>query len=128
MKFVVLIHSNPDPWGHPTHEFTEQGRAIPREEKERSGREFDAFLEELHAAGELVTAEALAAPAASTVYRWADGPVASEGPYAETTEHLAGFFLIDVADRARAEEVARRFAGAGDTIELRPAMWGGGED
>ena len=36
--------------------------------------------------------------------------------------------MIDVADRARAEEIAVRFAGPGDTIELRPAMWPGGDD
>ena len=44
----------------------------------------------------------------------------TDGPYAETAEHFAGFFLIDVADQARAEEVAAKFSGPGETVELRP--------
>ncbi len=129
MKYVVLIHANPDPWGHPTHEFTPEGRAIPAEEKASGDRAFEALLGELQASGEFVVAEALAAPATSTIYRWGEGtPVASDGPFAETKEQLAGFFLLDVASRDRAEEIARQFACAGDVIELRPAMWGGSED
>ncbi|PJI86760.1 YciI family protein [Luteimicrobium subarcticum] len=129
MKYVVLIHSNPDPWGHPTIEHTEAGRAVPQAEREASGRAFDAMLAEISASGELVTAEALAAPTSSTVYRWGDGGhVVTDGPYAESKEHLAGFFLLDCATRERAESLAARFTGPGDTIELRPAMWGDGED
>ena len=33
MKYVILIHSNPQPWGHPTDQFTDEGRAqagVPR--------------------------------------------------------------------------------------------------
>jgi hypothetical protein len=38
VKYVILIHSNPDPWGHPTIDFTEEGRAIPKAEREASER------------------------------------------------------------------------------------------
>ena len=54
--------------------------------------------------------------------------VMTDGPYAETKEQLAGFFLIDCATRERAEEIAAHFAQPGGTIELRPSMWGDGED
>ena len=48
-----------------------------------------------------MTAEALADPASATVYRWSqEGHLATEGPYAEAKEHLAGFFLLDCATRA----------------------------
>ncbi len=44
--------------------------------------------------------------------------------YAETQEHLAGFFLVDCATRERAEEVAAQFAGPGSVAELRPVhLW-----
>ncbi len=129
MKYVILIHANPEPWGHPTSAFTPEGRAQPAEYHERADREFEELLSELVASGEFVTAEALADPASSTLYRWTpQGQVPSDGPYAESKEHLAGFFLIDVADRARAEQVAAQFAGPGSTVELRPAMWPGGSD
>ena len=92
---------------------------------EQADRQFDTLLGELSASGELVTAEALADPASATVYRWRSGnSLASEGPYAETQEHLAGFFLVDCASRERAEEIAAQFAGPGSVAELRPAyVW-----
>ena len=127
MKYVILIHSHPEPWGHPTIEHTDEGRALPAEELERMDREFEALLAELSASGEFVTAGALAAPREAKIYRWGSGgPLATDGPFAETKEQLAGFFLIDVASRERAEEIATRFAAPGDTIELRPAMSGEG--
>ncbi|MEO7751901.1 MAG: YciI family protein [Terracoccus sp.] len=129
MKFVILIHSNPQPWGHPTGEFVAENQALPQEQRDQMGSEFEALMTEMQEAGEFVTAEALADPRAATVFRWADGaPIASDGPYAETKEQFAGFFVIDVRDRERAEAVAARFAGPGETIELRPAMWPGGDD
>lgn len=121
MKYVVLIHSNPRPWGHPTADFLPEHRALPDETKERLGRAFDERFAEVKDRGELVHAEALGAPSSSRLYRWQDGaPVTSDGPYAETTEHLAGFFVLEVESQERAEEIAAVFAGPGETIELRP--------
>ncbi|HEV2886311.1 MAG TPA: YciI family protein [Jatrophihabitans sp.] len=129
MKYVILIHSNPDPWGHPTSRYTAEGRAISPERHEAMDREFDELLAELSASGEFVTAEALADPASSTIYTWGpDGHLATDGPYAEAKEQLAGFFLIDCQSRERAEQIAAQFAGPGSTVELRPAMWPGADD
>lgn len=129
MKYVILIHSNPEPWGHPTQLFTAEGRALPQEQHDAMDVEFDKLMSEISASGELVVAEALGAPSSSTLYRWSpEGHLATEGPYAETREHLAGFFLVDCDTRARAEEIAEKFAQPGGTVELRPAMWGGGDD
>ena len=36
--------------------------------------------------------------------------------------------MIDCDTRERAEEIAAHFAQPGGTIELRPSMWGDGED
>jgi hypothetical protein len=129
VKYVILIHSNPDPWGHPTSAYTAEGRAIPQERHEEMDRRFEALLTELSASGEFVTAEALGDPASSTVYTWSpEGSLATDGPYAEAKEQLAGFFLIDCQSRERAEEIAAQFAGPGSTVELRPVMWPGGDD
>jgi hypothetical protein len=129
MKYVILIHSNPQPWGHPTSRFTDEGRAQSEEWHERGDKEFDALLQEISASGEFVTAMALADPSSSTLYGWnPEGYVATDGPYAETKEQLAGFFLIDTATRERAEEIAAQFAQPGGTVELRPSMWGDGDD
>ena len=129
MKYVILIHSNPQPWGHPTQLLTEEGRAVPQAQHDEMDRQWEALMSEISASGELVMGEALGDPASSTLYGWDDGTVlTTEGPYAETKEHLAGFFLIDCATRERAEEITTYFAQPGGTVELRPAMWAGGDD
>ena len=129
MKYVILIHSNPQPWGHPTDQLTDEGRAQSQEFHDASGRAFDALLEEINTSGEFVTALALADPASSTLYGWSpEQALRTDGPYAETKEQLAGVFLVDCATRQRAEEIAAHFAQPGGTVELRPAMWPGGED
>ncbi|HEX3196982.1 MAG TPA: YciI family protein [Propionibacteriaceae bacterium] len=129
MKYVILIHSNPQPWGHPTSDFVAEHQALPAEQREQLSREFEAVLTEMSERGELVGGEALADPATAKLYRWDSGrPLATDGPYPEAKEHLAGFFLIDVESRERAEELLARFAGPGETVELRPTMSGSGED
>lgn len=129
MKYVILIHSNPQPWGHPTSDFVAEHQALPTEQQDELMSAFEQIMEELDERGELVGGEALADPAAARLYRWHDGsPLPSDGPYSEAKEHLAGFFLIDVQNRERAEEVAAVFAGPGETVELRPTMWPGAAD
>ncbi|MBC7304265.1 MAG: hypothetical protein H5T78_25385 [Nocardia sp.] len=123
MKYVILIHSNPQPWGHPTGDYLPEYQALPAAQRDRLNTEFEELLGELHERGELLGGEALGAPESSRLYRWHDGkPLVTDGPYSEAKEHLAGFFLIDVEDQARAEEIVAKFAGPGETVELRPTM------
>jgi hypothetical protein len=129
VKYVILIHSNPQPWGHPTSDFVAEHQALPQEQRDAMNADFEELLTELSQNGELVGGEALAAPSTARLYRWDAGrPLATDGPYSEAKEHLAGFFLIDVETLDRAEAVAARMAGPGETVELRPSMGGGGED
>ena len=129
VKYEILFHSNHHPWGHPTSDFVAEHQALPAEQREQLSREFEAVLSEMSERGELVGGEALADPATAKLYRWDSGrPLATDGPYPEAKEHLAGFFLIDVESRERAEELVARFAGPGETVELRPTMSGSGED
>jgi hypothetical protein len=130
VKYVILIHSNPNPWGHPTSIFTDEGRALSQDRHDEMDRTFEALMQEITASGEFVVAEALADPASATLYGWTEegGALATDGPYAESKEHLAGFFLIDVTTRERAEEIAAVFAQPGGVVELRPAMWPDGND
>jgi len=128
VKYVILIHSNPQPWGHPTGDFVAEQRDLPAETREQLNADFASVLEEMSARGELIGGEALADPASARLFRWHDGErLATDGPYAEGKEHLAGFFLIDVESPERAEEITRNFGAPGETIELRPAMWPGGD-
>ena len=129
MKYVILIHSNPQPWGHPTSDYLPEYQQQSAEERQAGNDAFDAMLTEMSERGELLGGEALGDPASARLFRWRDGErVVTDGPYAEAKEHLAGFFLIDVADEARALEVTKAFSGPGETAELRPLMWPGGDD
>ena len=129
MKYVILIHSNPQPWGHPTGDFLAEHQALPDDVRKQLESTFEQVMAELQTNGELVGGQALGDPAAARLYRWQDGaPLVSDGPYSEAKEHLAGFFLIDVESQARAEEIVAKFAGPGETVELRPTMWPGGAD
>jgi hypothetical protein len=122
VKYLLLIHSNPVTWGHPSFLRTQEGMALPKKERETLAAQLEKLITELQDKGELVVAEPLAAPAKTKVVRVRKGVRATtDGPYSEAKEQLAGVFIVDVATPERAEEIAARipeamFAG----VELRP--------
>ncbi|NYG06207.1 hypothetical protein BJ986_000694 [Phycicoccus badiiscoriae] len=121
MKYVILIHSTPQPWGHPTSDFVAELQALPEQERATLQADFESVMQEMAERGELLGGQALGDPSEARLVRWHAGRrKITDGPYAETVEHFAGFFLIDVASQDRAEEVAAKFAGPGETVELRP--------
>jgi hypothetical protein len=123
MKYVILIHSNPQPWGHPTSDFVAEHQALPTEQREGLNSDFEKVMAEMSDRGELQGGQALGAPGDARLYRWDAGtPIVTDGPYSEAKEHLAGFFLVDVESPERAHEIAANFAGPGETVELRP-IW-----
>ena len=130
MKYVILIHSNPQPWGHPTGDYLVEQQALPQQRRDRLTADFENLLGELHTNGELLGGEALGDPSAARLYRWDENEevLATDGPYSESKEHLAGFFLVDVEHPSRAEQIGTVFAGPGETVEVRPVMWPGGDD
>ncbi|WP_433166177.1 YciI family protein [Kribbella sp. CA-247076] len=123
MKYLLLIHSNPITWGHPSFLHTEEGRALPKKARDALSKQLDDLLAELTQSGELVVAEPLEAPARTKVVRVRKGVRATtDGPYTEAKEQLAGVFVVDVATPERAEEIAARIPEAehGAGVELRP--------
>jgi len=72
----------------------------------------------------VIVAEALESPASASRVAVTDGrTVAGDGPYVETKEHLAGFYLVDVASRERAIEIAGRIPEAAiGGVEVRPIL------
>jgi hypothetical protein len=84
----------------------------------------DAFNDQITADGHWVFAGGLAAPSTSTVIDGRDGePVFTDGPYLESKEHIAGFWVMQAEDI----DVALRLAGQASKacnrrIELRPFL------
>jgi hypothetical protein len=77
---------------------------------------------ELEASGELVETRALAAPVHTRrVAAPAGVPVVTDGPYAETEEVLAGYWIVECESFDRATEIAARLAAcpAPDAVRLR---------
>ncbi|CCF62130.1 hypothetical protein GV791_25160 [Nocardia cyriacigeorgica] len=91
-----------------------------------------ALSEKLAAAGELVSAQGLAGPDQARIVS-SDGrtaPVVTDGPFPETKEFLAGYWIVDVDSPERALEIAAEASAApgpggapiGEYIEVRPVM------
>lgn len=78
---------------------------------------------ELTESGELLSSEGLEeSPAAMTVRVSGGAPVVTDGPFAESKEQLAGYFLLECS-RERALEVAGRLAvGQDHPVQVSPVV------
>jgi hypothetical protein len=80
------------------------------------------FNDELISAGVVVAMEGLDDPAKGVVVDYSSQPpVVTDGPYGETKELFAGFWILDVASQEEAVEWAKRapLAGPGMKAEIR---------
>jgi len=113
MRYALLIHD-------------EDKRQAEMSEAEAGAQMagYMAFGEEMGARGVLQTGERLKPAATATTVRVRDDDVlTSDGPFAETKEQLAGFYLVDCKDLDEAIEVASKIPGARHgSIEVRP-VW-----
>jgi hypothetical protein len=92
------------------------------EDAARRYSEFMGFQDEMQARGVLVSRERLQPTSLATTVRVGEqGLVIADGPFAETKEQIAGFYIIECADLDEAIEIASRNPGARyGTIEVRP--------
>jgi hypothetical protein len=75
--------------------------------------------------GVLVAAQPLQSTDTATTVRMTDGkPLIIDGPFAETKEHLAGYYIIDCKDLDEAiewaQQIPTRCQGGAGCIEIRP--------
>ena len=99
--------------------FDEEGLATPEEDAA-----IDVFNDGLVAEGHWVFAGGLAAPSSATVIDNRGGEaMVTDGPFLESKEHVAGFWIIEAADL----DVALRLAAEGSKacnrkVEVRPFL------
>lgn len=81
-----------------------------------------AYGDSLRKSGRYLAAEALQPVQTATVVKVRNGKVSiTDGPFAETKEQLAGFYLIEAADLDEAIQIASRIPPARvGSIEVRP--------
>jgi hypothetical protein len=106
---------------HGPGEVDEHANYGSREAMEQAFAATEAFNDELRAQGYWVFAGGLeSASKSSVVDGLGDAPLVVDGPYLESKELLAGFWLIDVPDRETALELAARASKAcGAKVEVR---------
>jgi hypothetical protein len=110
MKYMMLIYMGED--------------AMSESEREHCYVESAQLARDLHANGKYLSANPLHPVATATSVRMRDGkPLVTDGPFAETREHLGGYFLIDAKDLDDAISIAKRIPGSRyGTVEIRPVM------
>jgi hypothetical protein len=106
MKFMLMMHA---PRG--TGEY-QVGAWSPEDFRAHIGFMLD-LNRELTDAGELAAAEGLAAPGEARLVRAGkNGEPVTDGPFAETKEFLAGFWIVEVDGAERAYEIAAKASAA----------------
>lgn len=110
MKYMLLIYSAEDGW--------------TKEEWTQCTVDSSAMCYELAAKQQFQAASPLHPVASATTVRVRDGkPFVTAGPYAETTEQLGGYYIIDVPNLDEAIAVAGRLPPAKKgTVEVRPVF------
>ncbi|TDO48667.1 hypothetical protein EV643_107297 [Kribbella sp. VKM Ac-2527] len=107
MKYMLMIHSNKQGWDEMPTTWSDQ-------DIKAMVQYMDDLNEELQAAGEWVEGRGLSGPdQMRTVQAKDDGePIVTDGPFTETKEVLAGYWVLDVASEERLLEIATRISRA----------------
>ncbi len=114
MKYLMLIYGNQEKWS-----------SIAAEDFPAAIAKQDAFNKKYAQTGELIGAYGLSDEVnAKLVRRTRDGAAAvTDGPYLETKEHIASFYLLDCENEERARQIAADMPWADvDPVELWPIL------
>ncbi len=112
MQYMLMIYIN------------EKTAPVPDVAERQMSEAFAAYTDAMKKAGAFIAGDRLHPTTSATTVRKADGKVkVLNGPYAETREQLAGYYLLDVADLDAAISWAGRCpAAAYGSIEVRPVV------
>ncbi|AXK34637.1 hypothetical protein DVA86_20275 [Streptomyces armeniacus] len=112
MKYMLMVLGRQADYDAMSGGTPEKGAAWTEADLKAMFDFMGALNNDLAESGELVDAQGLTAPSeARLVSATRDGqPVISDGPYGETKEVLAGYWVLDCASIDRATEIAARVA------------------
>jgi hypothetical protein len=111
MRYMLLIHANPANWA-----------TVTEAEANAMFAEYGAFTQRIVDSGEFVSGDPLQGPETATVVRVRDGARSTtDGPFVETKEHLAGYYVVECASLDRALALAAEIPDARSSgVEVRP--------
>ena len=129
MKYMILVYGSQQDYDAMAGQAAEGRPAWSAEDFAALGAFMESFTKDLAESGELVDTRGLAAPVhARRIQLRNDVPVVTDGPYAETQEVLAGYWIVECESFDRATEIAARLtripgpAQVGDraVVDVRP--------
>ena len=110
MKYMILTYASQQDYDGMAGKETEKP-AWTAEDFAAMGAFMEKFNSDLAESGELVETRGLAAPVLTRRLGSKDGAsVVTDGPYAETQEVLAGYWIVECESFDRATEIAARLA------------------
>lgn len=110
MKYLVMVQGNQVDYEAMKGRASENSPAWTEQDVQAMFAFMGKLNDELAESGEMIDAQGLTEPArARHVSPGADGkPVITDGPYGETKEVLAGYWVLDCASLERVTEIAAR--------------------
>ena len=113
MKYMLLVHHDEEVFDKMSKEMQQQLLAESVE-----------LTHQLHANGRYLSASPLQPSGTAVIVRVRDGKsFTTDGPFIETREQIAGYFLIEAQDLDEAIAIAARVPGARiGTVEVRPLI------
>ncbi|MGW2563127.1 YciI family protein [Streptomyces sp. NPDC001514] len=136
MKYLVMVQGSQADYDAMSGKASEHSPAWSEKDLQAMFSFMEAVNNDLAETGELVDGQGLVEPAQTRfVSTGEDGrPVISDGPYGETKELLAGYWVLECESFDRVTEIAARIArcpspeGAPDyPVVIRPIQDGGGD-
>ena len=111
MKYILLIYGDERVWA-----------SMSKDEMEKIYADHRAFGAAMGKAGVIVGGSELKPVSTATSVRFSGGkPRTVDGPFAETKEQLAGYYLIEAANLEDALSWAEKMPGMTEgTVEVRP--------
>lgn len=108
MKYMILTYGSQQDYDGMAGQATDKPAWAP-EDFAAMGAFMTKFNADLEASGELVETRGLAAPVHTRRVGSQNGlPAVTDGPYAETQEVLAGYWIVECESFDRATEIAAR--------------------
>jgi hypothetical protein len=126
MKYMIMVYASQQDYDALT------GNPVPgkppwsADDFAAMGQFMESFNQELAESGELVDTRGLTAPVHARRIQLRDGvQVVTDGPYAETQEVLAGYWIVECESFDRATEIATRLTSTpgpaeGGYADVRP--------
>ena len=113
MQYLLMIYANE----------AEYGKIDPAT-LQKVYEEYGTFTQSIVKSGNFKAGDRLQPTTTATTIRIRDGKtMTTDGPFAETREQLAGYYLVDAKDLDTAIGLAARIPGAKTgSIEVRPIM------